>query len=229
MTLPSQQLAFELPHRPALDAQNFLVSTSNGAAVDLIDRWPCWETASALVVGPRSAGKSHLANVWRLRSGAAVVRGEELCEAVIPLLTDRRALVVEDIDQGVAGERILFHALNVAREQQCSLLLTSTRPPGEMEIGLPDLRSRLRALPVMAIEAPDEGLLHAVLIKLFADRQLAVEPHVIAYLTRNMERSMAFAAQLVDEVDREALASHRRVSRALAADVLARLGDPKAS
>jgi chromosomal replication initiation ATPase DnaA len=118
---------------------------------------------------------------------------------------------------------VLFHLLNLAREGKFSMLLTGRVAPGELDIGLPDLRSRLRALPLVRILAPDDALLKALLVKLFADRQLKVEPHIVAHLALHMERSADAAVCVVKEVDRLALSSHRRVTRALAVEALARL------
>lgn len=218
-----RQFVLDLPHRPAFGAEDFLVSAANGAAVALVDRWPDWPLASSLVVGPPGSGKTHLAHVWRLKSGAAVMAAADIGEGSVSTLQAARALVIEDIDRGIADEPMLFHLLNLAREQACSLLLTSARPPGELHISLPDLRSRLRALPVVAIEAPDDTILKAVLVKLFTDRQLLVEPHVIEHVALHMDRSMAAAGRIVAEIDRRALALHRKVTRSLAAEALAAL------
>ena len=141
----------------------------------------------------------------------------------MPAATAHGAVLVEDLHAGIADERVLFHLLNAVREHKLSMLLTSRAPPGELEVQLPDLRSRLRALPVVTIAPPDEVLLKAVLVKLFTDRQLAVEPGLIAYLATRMERSMEAAATVVAAIDRAAMASHRKVTRALAAEVLERL------
>jgi len=218
-----RQFVLDLAHRPALGVEDFLVSGSNAAAVALVDRWPDWVLASALVVGPRSTGKTHLAQVWRLRSKAVEVSAGALAESAIGALQSSRALLIEDLDRGIADERVLFHLLNMAREQNLSVLLTSARPPGELEVALPDLRSRLRALPMVAIEMPDEALLRAVLVKLFADRQLAVEPQVVERIALHMERSMSAAGAIVAEIDRRALALQRRVTRALATEVMVAL------
>lgn len=215
------QFVLDLPHRAALSAEDFFVSRSNAAAVALIDRWPGWALASALVVGQRATGKTHLGHVWRLRSNAAQVSAAALAESAIAALQRAGALLVEDLDRGIADERVLFHLLNMAREQNLSVLLTSARLAGELDVALPDLRSRLRALPMVAIEMPDEALLRAVLIKLFADRQLAVEPHVVARIALHMERSMSAAGAIVAEIDRRALALQRRVTRALVAQAMA--------
>lgn len=215
-----EQLVLELPHRQAQGAEDFLVSRSNSAAVALIDSWPDWDSPAVLVMGPAGAGKSHLANVWRSASGAAAVAAAELSEASIAALESRRGLVIEDMDRGVADERVFFHLLNLAREKGYSILVTSRSAPGEISIALPDLRSRLRALPIVAIDAPDDGLLKGVLVKLFADRQLTVEPHVVNYLALHMTRSMDAASRVVAAADRLSLAMQRKVTRAIAAEAL---------
>ena len=220
MTGAPAQLVLDLAHRPALGAADFLVSASNQAAADIVDRWPDWPHASVLVVAPAGAGKTHLASVWRLKSGAARLEAAALAEADVGRAAG--ALLVENLHAGIGDERGLFHLLNLVREHKLTMLLTSRRPPGELDVGLPDLRSRLRALPVVAIAPPDEALLKAVLVKHFADRQLAVEPHVISHIALHMEQSMQAAAAIVAEIDRAAMASRRKVTRALAAEVLAR-------
>jgi chromosomal replication initiation ATPase DnaA len=225
MTEAPRQLVFDLAHRQALGAEDFLVSASNEAAVEMIDRWPDWPHPASLVAGPQGSGKSHLANVWRLRSGAGSVTAAALDDAAVAALEPGAALVVEDLDRGIADEKALFHMLNRARESKLSLLLTSRIPPGEQEFRVPDLRSRLRALPIVEVQPPDEALLKAVLVKLVTDRQLAVEPLVIGYLAVRMERSMAAASRIVAAVDRLALATHRKLTRPLAAEALASLGE----
>ncbi|MEQ1651315.1 MAG: hypothetical protein ABL897_02390 [Hyphomicrobium sp.] len=218
-----QQLAFELPHRQALGVEDFLVSDSNAAAVALVDRWPDWPVGAAVIAGPAGSGKSHLANVWRLRSNAAVAAARDCTIASVPELAAFGALVVEDI--GARGDdQALFHLLNLVREQRLAMLLTSHAAPGDLDVTLPDLRSRLKALPFATIAPPDDALLRVVLVKLFADRQLAVDPQVIAYLLLRMERSMEAARGLVAEVDRQALMLKRGVSRAVAAAALESLG-----
>jgi chromosomal replication initiation ATPase DnaA len=227
MTATPRQLVLDLAHRQALGEEDFLVSRSNAAAVELIDAWPHWPHPAAVVVGPQGSGKSHLANVWRLRSSGHLVPASELADAVVAALSERSALVVEDLDRGIADERALFHLLNRARESSVFVLLTSRQAPGDMLFRIPDLRSRLRALPVVVLQPPDETLLKAVLVKLFCDRQLNVEPAVIDYLSVRMERSMEAASRVVATVDRLALALHRKVTRPLAAEALAALGEPR--
>jgi chromosomal replication initiation ATPase DnaA len=216
----SGQLILDLPHRAALGASDFLIGPSNQAAADMIDLWPNWPQASVAVVAPPHAGKSHLANVWLLRSGAARLEARALSEADVPAATAHGAVLVEDLHAGIADERAMFHLLNQVREHKLTMLLTSRTAPGEVEARLPDLRSRLRALPVVTIAPPDEALLKAVLVKLFTDRQLSVEPGLIGYIAMRMERSMEAAATVVAEIDRTAMTSHRKVTRVLAAEVL---------
>ena len=221
-TLP-EQLVFELPHRAAMGLEDFLVSDSNAEAVALVDRWPDWPVGAAVLVGPKGSGKTHLANVWRLRSGAALATASELSRERVPDLAAKGALIVENVAM-LTDEAALFHLLNLGREQRLQILLTSDAAPGDLRVSLPDLLSRLKALPVASIEPPDDALLRAVLVKLFADRQVSVEPHIIDYVLVRMERSMSAAERFVSEADRQALILQRRVTRAIAAAALDTLG-----
>jgi chromosomal replication initiation ATPase DnaA len=223
MSNTPEQLVFELPHRAAMGLEDFLVSESNAAAVALVDRWPDWPVGAAILVGPTGSGKTHLANVWQLRTAATSYPAPVLSREGVPAVAAAGAVIIEDI-QTLVDEAALFHLLNLVREQRLQVLLTTDTAPGDLCVGLPDLRSRLKALPMASIEAPDDALLRAVLVKLFADRQLSVEPHVIDYVLVRMERSMSAAERFVTEADRQALVRQRRVTRAIAATALDVLG-----
>ncbi len=223
MTTTPEQLVFELPHRAAMGLEDFLVSESNAAAVALVDRWPDWPIGAAVVAGPRGSGKTHLANVWLKRAGATPFEASSLTREAVPAMASAGALLIEDV-QKITDEAALFHLLNLVREQRLQILLTTDTVPGDLPIALPDLRSRFKALPLATIEPPDDALLRAVLVKLFADRQLSVEPQLLDYVLVRMERSMLAAERFVAEADRRALVLQRRVTRSIAAITLDALG-----
>ena len=207
------QLVLDLGHRPALGREHFLVAPSNEAAVGWLDRWPDWPAPALLVHGPPGCGKSHLVEAWRARSGASVERDPaRLGEARV------RVLALDDADR--MSERDLLHLYNIVAEARGQVLLTAPRPPALWEVRLPDLRSRLLAAPSVAIGAPDDALLGAVLVKLFADRQLQVGAEVIDWLLRRIERSFAGARDAVARLDAAALVLKRPVTVPLAREVL---------
>ncbi len=210
------QLALDLPVQEAFGVHDFIEGAANAEAMDLVRAWPGWLHWGAVVVGPAGSGKSHLAHVWAQKSGAGRVSAASLREEDLETLKRRGALVVEDLHAGIGSETVLFHMLNLARQEGLSVLSTSRHAPGELGISLPDLRSRLRALPIAHIHEPDELLLRAVLVKLFADRQLMVEPKVVNFLVHRIERSMAAAQNIVRRIDGMALALRRNVTVPLA-------------
>ena len=165
-------------------------------------------------VGPAGAGKTHLAHVWAAEAGATIIPATSLAEADIPALAARACVAVEDASAvaGVAGlERALFHLHNLVLQEGGRLLLTDRAAPVRW--------------PLALLEPPDDALLAAVLVKLFADRQVAVPPALIPYLTQRMERSFDAARGLVERLDARALAEARPVSRPLAAAVLGEMPD----
>jgi chromosomal replication initiation ATPase DnaA len=212
-----EQRVFELPPRPAFGRGDFLVSACNRAALDGIDRWPDWPMRALVVYGPAGSGKTHLAHLWRERSGGILLAGAALAAAEGHPLAG--PVAIDGIES--AAEEPLLHLYNSSLERGDSLLLTARQSPAAMPIALADLASRLRALPVAAIDGPDDALLGALLVKHFADRQLRVAPGLIAYLVPRMERSFAAAAALADRLDRAALADGGPVTLRLARGVLA--------
>ena len=214
-----RQLALALGHEESFAREDFLAGSQNAAALALIERWPEWPARAMLLVGPEGSGKSHLAAIWAARSGARTLAAGELDEAGVPASLASGALIVEDLATWHLEERALFHLLNLAREQGANLLLTARLMPAAWPVKLPDLVSRLREMPVVTLEPPDDALLRAVLVKLFADRQLAVDESLIAYLVTRMERSFAAARAAVAALDREALRQQRPVTRALASEL----------
>jgi chromosomal replication initiation ATPase DnaA len=216
---PPLQLALALPHAESFAREDFLAGPSNQAALTLIERWPDWPARVIALVGPQGAGKSHLASIWATRAGARFLSARALAMATLPGALATGALVIEDLAAGEFEERPLLHLLNLALEETAHILITTQTAPAGWSVRLPDLASRLRALPVVTVAAPDDALLRAVLVKLFTDRQLQVDESVVAYLATRVERSLAAARSAVDLIDGTALRMKRPVTRALAADL----------
>jgi chromosomal replication initiation ATPase DnaA len=213
------QLAIDLPHRPALGRADFLVSACNADALGWIERWPDWPNHALVLHGPPGSGKSHLAHLWQQYSGGVLVTGDALLEAEPTRLAACGAVAIDAAER--SPEEVLLHLCNCAKEAGASLLLVAPEAPARWPLALPDLASRLRAMPAVAIAPPDDALLAAVLVKHFGDRQLPIAPHVIAFLVRRMERSFAAAAVLAARLDRMTLGTHRRIGLAHARQALA--------
>ena len=220
-----RQLAFDLPLAPGMGREDFLVTPSNQAAFDAITRWPSTphDPSALALVGPPGSGKTHLAEIWRLEHDALRCTPADLTVEAVPTLLSRGALVLEDMPGARLDETALFHLLNLARQDGAFVLLTATGSPATWQVALPDLKSRLAAMPFVELEPPDDALLRAVLVKLFADRQLRVDEKVIAYLLPRMERSLSAAQRLVAALDDAALEQRRNITRQLAAKVLEEL------
>lgn len=220
----ARQLPLDLPHTISFRRDDFLESGANAEALALIERWPAWSTHAAAIVGPHGSGKSHLSAIWAETSGARSIPANLLAIEDVPRALATGALVVENLAAGQFDEAAVFHLLNLAREERASVLFTASHRIDAGMATLPDLASRLRAIPVATLRTPDDALIAAVLVKHFSDRQIAIEQDVIAYLLPRMERSLGNARALVARIDDAALAARRPVTRALVAALLRDMG-----
>lgn len=227
------QLALDFPHRPSLGRDDFMVASCNREAVTLVDSWPDWPYFAVCIYGPEGCGKSHLANVFANKvanlthypyripflNASAVTM-----ENFRTLFAEHNCLVIEELNEHI-NEEALFHLYNLYRDEGGNILFTGGIAPARLNLELPDLRSRLNIVPAVEIKEPDDEILSALLVKLFADRQIIPSPELITYLLNNMQRSYAFARKLVAEIDNTSLSRKRAVSVTIAREAIEALCD----
>ena len=212
------QLAFDWPTGVALGPDDFFVSEANAQAFAMLGAPETWPERKLALIGPKGSGKSHLARVFQAQSDAVLFGASHLTPG---FKTDAPTVVIEDVETlPTAAEEAVFHLHNNLRMAGGLLLLTSDQPPSRWSIALPDLASRMQATAVVQIHDPDDALLSALLMKLFADRQINPQPALVQYLATRIERSFSAAADIVDRLDTAALAQRRKINKALAAELL---------
>ncbi len=214
----SRQLVLDLGHLAAFEREDFIVGPCNADAVAWIDRWPRWEGPGLVVHGPAGCGKSHLAHVWKEITGARIVSAEAVGREN-PCTLVGKGIVLEDADRGF-DEEAMLHLFNMQREEGGHLMITAKSPPARWLLSLADLRSRLVAVPTVRIAEPDDVVLAAVMVKLFSDRQLKVGDEVVSYLVNRIERAFSSVYNIVDAIDRGALAERRNITVPLVRRIL---------
>lgn len=211
-----EQIPLDLGHRTALGRNDFLVAPNNHDAVAWIDLWPEWPAPCLVLYGPIASGKTHLGAVWAEKSSAICVKASNINEDVIHDIADmKHHIIIEDGDAligNIVGEKGLFHLYNIFKEEGRSILLTLNEPPVRRAFALPDLASRLRAAPSVAIREPDEQLIEALLVKLFNDRQIRISEEVLHYILPRIERSFEAVRDLVEYADSKAMIEKRSIT-----------------
>ncbi|HZZ31175.1 MAG TPA: DnaA/Hda family protein [Phenylobacterium sp.] len=211
----ARQLRLSL-RRPTTHTRDaFVRGASNAPALEALDAWPRWPAGALALIGPEGVGKTHLARAWAAATKAVVLDRQDPDFAAAA----GRPALVEDVDQG-APDEALFHLINQAQRDGASLLLTARAPPAAWTTALPDLRSRLNALLVAEIEAPDDEVLTGVLRNFFRERNIRPNDDVYPYLLRRMERSIPGAQDIVRRLDETEDGQMRPVSRLLAREIL---------
>lgn len=221
----AEQLPLPLPAKEALGREDYFVSSANALAVATLENWTDWPLGKMVLVGPHGAGKTHLSMVWAKEVGAQVTEAGRMSD---PEGLTKGPLVVEDIDT-IAGDRsqetTLFHLHNLMAERGHPLLMTSATAPARAGFDLPDLQSRMSGSAVAVIDALDDALLMALVMKMFSDRQIALKPDVLAYAFPRLPRNYDAVRTFVDRADARALSERRPLGKGLMREILAGLDD----
>lgn len=196
-----KQLSLPLPYPAAAGEEEFLISASNSQAAQALKRWGAWPVMAALLVGPRKSGRSLLARIFAAQSGGTII---------------------DDAER--ADETMIFHAWNAAQASRRPLLIIADAPPPAWDVALPDLRSRLAATPILAIDPPDDSLIEALFVREFTRRGLDARPELVQWLITRVERSHVAIVRVADSLDQEVGQSRKRLSIPLARGTLAPLG-----
>ncbi|MFT4794154.1 MAG: chromosomal replication initiation ATPase DnaA [Paracoccaceae bacterium] len=227
MTAPAPgQLPLTLPVRAARGRDAFFETDANTAALSVLDNWRGWPLGRMALVGPKGSGKTHMLHVWAEETGAVVLSPDDLADADVPALALSGAVAVDDADRiaklarPAVAEITLFHLYNLLGQEGGALLLSGRTPPSRWKAGLPDLKSRLSSLSFARIGRPDDVLVQAVVVKLFADRQVMVRATVPPLLALHLGRDLAALERAVDDIDRFAMARRREVTASLTREAL---------
>jgi chromosomal replication initiation ATPase DnaA len=225
------QLNLNLGHRLTLNREDYYVSSANSLAIRALDDWTIRTEPGFIIVGPKSSGKTHLASVWRKETGAESLNINQFSSLDVESLVREKFLVIENLncltslnenEKNIIEEKIL-HVFNFFAGSGGKILITATNPPGNWNIQLADLLSRLMALQIAELSLPDDNLLAAVMSKQFADRQILVSPQVIGHAMVRMERSFWFADKLVKALDSESMSIKKPISKKLVIRVINKL------
>lgn len=215
------QLPLPLPSEPSFAAADFVADASNEEALRWLAAPGRWPDGRLVLAGPAGTGKTHLLHATAKAQGWDVLRGPDL--RGLPE-APRRGVALDEAD--LPGEETaLLHLMNACAEAKLPLLMAAPRAPSRWRVALPDLRSRLAATAVALLDEPSDALLEALLAKHLADRQLQLDPGLLAVLRLRLPRRAAIMAEAVARLDRASLIAGKRLTRAAALAVLAPLFD----
>ena len=216
----AEQLLLDLPRVAMGGRDDVVVGESNRVAVEHLDSWPNWPRPLTVLAGPSGSGKTHLARCWAAQVGAVTLDARALDAIELGEDVGDEPFLIEDADRGGLSERSLFHILNAARAHGLAGLVTARFKPGVWNVSLPDLNSRLKAATQLELAVPDDAVVAGVAMKLFAERQVAIEPETLAHLVSRSDRSLKHVQALVRRLDYLSLARRRPVTRALVSEAL---------
>lgn len=212
-----KQLYFNMDSDPSFDESNFVVTQSNQDAFEHITKWPEWTINNIVLFGDAGVGKSHLAHIWLKRSNGIRL---DLDEINTKIIEKYKNLLIEDIDSNQIKHHNLFHVINLVKEIEGFLLLTSKTSPTSLITKIPDLNSRIRSFSPVKINKPDDYLLEIMILKIFSDKNIMVDEKVIKFLLKRVERSISGIILLIQKINEKSLEEKRPITVPLVSELI---------
>ena len=194
------QLLLDFDYKTNFNEHDFYLSKSNSNAFDLINRWPDWDKKILNISGEKFSGKSHLANIFKLKSKAFLIKGNKIDNSIFKILKLHESIIIDDFEE-CKEEEILYSIFNLIDQDSKYLLINSLKPINEIKYRLPDLTSRSKNCLYAVIENPDDELLFAIILKNFSDRQIKIEKKIINFIISRIDRSYRKIDEFIYKID----------------------------
>ncbi len=205
------QLLLELDYKTNFNEHDFYLSKSNSNAFNLINRWPDWEKKILNISGEKFSGKSHLANIFKLKSKAFLIKGNKIDNSIFKSLKLYESIIIDDFEE-CNEEEILYSIFNLIDQDSKYLLINSLKPINKIKYKLPDLASRSKNCLYAEIENPDDELLFAIILKNFSDRQIKIEKKIINFIISRVDRSYRKIDEFIYKVDELSLKKKKPIN-----------------
>ncbi len=205
------QLLLELDYKTNFNENDFYLSKSNSNAFNLINRWPDWEKKILNISGEKFSGKSHLANIFKLKSKAFLIKGNKIDNSIFKSLKLYESIIIDDFEE-CNEEEILYSIFNLIDQDSKYLLINSLKPINKIKYKLPDLASRSKNCLYAEIENPDDELLFAIILKNFSDRQIKIEKKIINFIISRVDRSYRKIDEFIYKVDELSLKKKKPIN-----------------
>ena len=205
------QLLLDFDYKTNFNEHDFYLSKSNSNAFNLIYRWPDWDKKILNISGEKFSGKSHLANIFRLKSKAFLIKGNEIDNSIFKSIKLHESIIIDDFEE-CNEEEILYSIFNLIDQDSKYLLINSLKPINEIKYRLPDLTSRSKNCLYAVIENPDDELLFAIILKNFSDRQIKIEKKIINFIISRIDRSYRKIDEFIYKIDELSLKKKKPIN-----------------
>ncbi len=201
-----------------------VVTGANRDAAHLLTDWRAWPGGALALAGPKGAGKTHLALAWALEVGARQVAAQASPDDAVAIFRESGGRLFIDDSDCERNEAMFWRALDLARVEAGAVLLVGATPPAQWKVALPDLRSRLAALPLARLGEPDEALMEVVLHRVCREQFIQLSDDAARYLARRLPRTFAAVNQMARALDAELVRGAKPVALAAAKRALEKMG-----
>ena len=213
------QLIIQFDYDQNFKDDDFYVSKSNKHIFDYLNNWPKWEKNFLNIYGEKFSGKTHLINIFikkfkGIKFDANLITDKDLMQIKV-----NENIILENFDENI-NERLIYSLFNIIDLDNKFIIVTSRKSIVDIDLKLKDLKSRTKNFLLQKIGKPDDELMFALILKIFSDRQIAIDKKLIDFIIKRIDRSYSKIFDFIYKVDEHSLKKKKPIDFKIIKEVL---------
>ena len=213
------QLIFKFPFSKKYFEQDFFVSKNNFSAYKLIEGWPNWPGKWLNIFGNSGSGKTHLAKILEKIIKTKLIESKNINNNFIKEIKKFDCLIIDNFKNDIE-EKLFYSILNQSKQLDKYVLINSIMPLKNTKFNLEDLKSRVNSFIYIGIDLPTDDLLKVIISKTLSDKQISINPKILDYIIKNVERSYEKMFKFLKDLDELSLSTGKSININLIKKVL---------
>jgi len=182
----NQQKVLNFKFDNSYNEKDFILDSSNEKALLFFNKFPNWENKLINLVGSEKSGKTFLLRILNKKNDFYYLNTfPENNEEFDKLFNFERFL----LDVNELDELKFFSILNHCIINDKFLVVTSLVPLTQLNLSLPDLKSRIKQFYILNIDIPSDQLIYSLILKFFSDNQVIIKKELIEFIVKKIDRS----------------------------------------
>jgi chromosomal replication initiation ATPase DnaA len=172
-----------------------------------------WLNNCIYIHGRGVLGKTFMCNTFVLNHGGVNLFLNEDLDAISELIHSNKMFLLDNLTPlNAKQEEKLFYVYNMVLANSKTLIINSVCSIDELNLSLPDLKSRLNSANIFYLKPIDDNLLKVIFFKMLLDRQIMISKPIINLIFNKVDRNLESLIEVKNKIENFVMKENKGVS-----------------